>query len=431
MDFPPDSIPFRQKITGVGRDDMRSSMIWIMVALLVCATEGYCGTIEVPGKYPTVAQAVTNAEVGDTILITDSGTYLDPLVISKKIVVKASPGQTPKIVWNEKSLNMLSFSKGSKDTQFGSNDGGRIIIDGVAQTSSTLEYMIDFNQGGGNQVTLENLQIVASGNSNCEIIYATGENDFTVRNCILDGRDKADRLMQILGNASGNYVFENCKVVNFVSYGLYAEGKPVITIRKCEFCGDINDPTKKMKKRSIGCAGENSQITLAVEDSVIRGGGNVSGTGPSLGGGATVFLMTGEKGPMSNISFKRCLVYSTSQNALCLYQGATYTIDHCDIITDTGCGIYTQLQPSIVNNANLTVTNCNIVARGKGGRALTGAMPIYIDFSHNNIKTDPGYTGMVELGDTRYSSSEYLHAASDGTAIGTNRNFAEILTNRQ
>lgn len=393
----------------------------ILGCLIMLSIEGgRCATIRVPQNYKTISQAINNAQSSDTIVITDSGVYKEELVIDKPLKIEAAIGQTPRIKWNELSKTMITFGPGSQNTHLGSESGGRIYLDGNKETTKTLEYMIDFRHGANNNVVLENLEISTSNSPNCEIYYCKDDNNFEFKSCIMDGNEKTDKLMQVLGKAKGKYLFERCLIKNFVNYGIYFESaEPDVVIRKCDIRGDVVDPGAQVRKRSIGVAGENTKISLLIEDSIIRGGGTQKG-------GAVILFMTGEEGGKSVINIRRSAIYSPRQIALCLYQGARIQVDHCDIVAnDEPCIFYSNV-PSILVSGDIAVTNCNIISLGKSGKPTGGGMPKSYVYHHNNT-SDPGFIGIVEMGDLRYGNKDILTGDAEGSAIGTNRNFANIL----
>lgn len=119
-------------------------------------------TLLVPSQYPTINQAINNAIAGDTILIEDSATYNERLVIDSAFTIMAAPGQTPVIKPPDSNVTyVILFDEGSGGAQFGSNDGGTIFLDATVgantpYTGSSYRYVYhNYSQG---ETVMENVE---------------------------------------------------------------------------------------------------------------------------------------------------------------------------------------------------------------------------------------------------------------------------------
>ncbi|MCA9448607.1 MAG: hypothetical protein KC931_15900, partial [Candidatus Omnitrophica bacterium] len=203
---------------------LRSHFVWTTLVVVLCHViqPVNATTLSVPDDHATLNAAMGAATDGDTILITDSSTYNEDLVISKQILLEASAGETPVILGTGASSSILWTDNRSLGSRIGSLDGGQIVID--AGGSSDVSVLIGNGHDGPGQVIFENLFIrnPAAGSS---IIYPSAAGETIFRKIQIDGGDVCDFPIRLDLLGGGRLTFEGCQLFNAPDIGLFC-GNP-------------------------------------------------------------------------------------------------------------------------------------------------------------------------------------------------------------
>lgn len=113
----------------------------MIVMILLSPIVAFSATLEVPGTYPTIQDAISAANVGDMVLVAP-GTYVENLdYLGKAITVKSSGGADVTVIDGNQSGSVLHFHNG---------EGLDSVLDGFSITngSGTKTYY-QYYAGGG------------------------------------------------------------------------------------------------------------------------------------------------------------------------------------------------------------------------------------------------------------------------------------------
>lgn len=132
----------------------------IVLAFLAATVSGslhkvQAATISVPADYDTITSAIEAANPGDDVVITDSATYPEILVIDKHVNIYPALGQRPTIAPILDNEEGIIINNGAQGTKIGSLSGGRLTLGDQAQNGDPL---IDVNIATGT-VEFENCDI--------------------------------------------------------------------------------------------------------------------------------------------------------------------------------------------------------------------------------------------------------------------------------
>lgn len=144
---------------------MTQKLIALMCIGLLISASAYAATNRiVPTAYSTIQAALDAADDGDTITLTDSGSYNEYLSVNKHdLKIVATAGQSPKITnpVDGATTPTVIFKANAGGTQVGSLNGGRIYIQYHKMPSGTAlpNAMLRFLHTTNTLVTLENVTV--------------------------------------------------------------------------------------------------------------------------------------------------------------------------------------------------------------------------------------------------------------------------------
>jgi hypothetical protein len=414
---------------------------------VLLASTTLADTIEVPGDQPTIADAIAAAVAGDTILITDSATYIEPqLIIDKQLNIAAAEGQTPIIKpLFEAEDPFLRLNAGANGSQIGSNAGGHIVFDGDGVTRRLTRMLYLHPEA----VTFENITLKnpedgpvgeailgwGAGNQGC--------GSLTMRDSVIDMMNRGQRAINLnFTDINAIYTFERVDVKNLKA-GPGNEDGIIIGINSFNFQGgtlNLIDSRIEGYWRGIYIFQNPSkpQWTINITDSIIKASVNPNGTG--------IFSSSPVEFNIENSAIigRAQAIHSFGQLNAPGDDGSIYNINESDIRSLNSIPIH--FQPNPLGNRTLSVTNSIISTGGAAsgifvaelgpGDSMTG--------NHNNnssagyvnfVSTDdvdpaqvPSYRG-GNVGNLSYFNAAFATASDLGGKIGTNRNFfPELLT---
>ena len=273
-----------------------------IVAMLILAGTSFAATINVPGEYATIQEAVDAASDGDAIEV-GPGTYTSSssVVVScydKSITLSSTDGPLVTIIDGEDARRGVVLNGQQSDVivegftvqncYTGGGGGGVLLGDGVTATLRDMRIRSNvadaegggLNSGGAGVVSIEGS--VFEGNSasgNGGGLHHHGDSALVLADC------------QFLNNSSGGPGFQtgagggvdfrgtslSCSNSTFISNsgvwggGLYAESASV-TVQSCEF---TSCTVEKAGGGSQGGAIATHDVNLTVGDSIFTG--NTSG----------------------------------------------------------------------------------------------------------------------------------------------------------
>jgi parallel beta-helix repeat protein len=111
---------------------MRTRTLLLVFGLF--SATAFCSTIHVPQGYPTIQQAIDNAQNGDTIIVAP-GTYVENIYFKGKDVLVQSSGGP--------ALTIIDGNQADSAVNFVSQEGSGAVIDGFTVTNGTSPH------GGG------------------------------------------------------------------------------------------------------------------------------------------------------------------------------------------------------------------------------------------------------------------------------------------
>lgn len=283
------------------------------VILLLSSTIGFSATINVPGDYPTIQQAIDAAATGDVILVA-AGNYTEQLTVDGKIIqIKgASAGQT--VVLSPPILQTTFVTSADNKCIVGIINGGFLALSGVTVDGQGL------------------------GNSNYRFVGVGFRNSGGVLN-FCNIRNIMDTPFSGAQHGVGVYAYND----NGVNWN--------IKVTKCTI--------QEYQKNGIALSGPD--VTAEVFDCITLGVGQtptIAQNGIQIGSGAS--------GTVDS-----CFVYgncytgpSWTATGVLLYDGDVVHITNCPNIKDNQTGTYfVTTSGTFVNNT----TTAGINAHGDGG----------------------------------------------------------------
>lgn len=392
----------------------------------------------VPDTHATVAAALAAVSPGGTVRITNSATYtlsdVEVSTASTNIKIEAAPGASPTLKKDAASTSTFMVRTWAS-CKIGSNNGGRITLDGSA--NGNLGRFLDDRHPFGSTVTYENILITGLRNSGSQYVAypRAGYGNQTYRNIKVDttgapttygfrcdnittGRTMLFERVDLSGGERG--------LVGYNSS--FAEG--TITATNCQFAASIY---------GINFEGSTSQ-TLNLNYCWVRGG--------SYNGGISSFdgMYCLRTGLTINASYST-FVTEGDGNGVYLFNDSgprlRATFDHCDLIgrrPDGGAGYFgLRLISSSGQPHLLTFTNTNLFGNSRGlfidsvnnetvtssysnFFALGGTHVTNHTLSGTDISINPGYPDYT-AGNFAYSNSTVATSDNVGGPIGTQANF--------
>ncbi len=397
--------------------------------------------IRVPTDYASIQDAINAVADYGTIRIEDSGVYAETLNIQKPgILIEAAPCESPVLRYDGSNSYMI-FS--DVPFQFGSNSGGRIIMDENDGGAGTLSHVFRPQHASG-LVVYENLGIVNMRNT---YVYRpdAGSGDVYMNNVDADGLNATLGLpvpsfIIRLDNLSGTFTMNCCNFRNM--------GRDAIFVVAAN-TGTINILNSYIQSTfdAVFFDFAVSGFTMNVDNSYIHESG--------LGGGG--FSAVYSRGA-NTFNFTNSVIRCDEGGGFGFFMfddqagsgPTTAVFDHCDFIADFPMRLLTSSSPSA---NNLTVTNCNfrLSVNGGGSGQLLGGTDLVDDtvvWDYNNvvsnsygtfpvgpndIQVDPLYNDttvsppLMTASDFRINDATVLVADASGNPIGTNANFNAVV----
>ncbi len=183
-------------------------------------------TTTVPSDYPTIQEAISAAEEGDTIVVY-SGTYEGNINLQgKEITVVSANPDDPNVI----AVTIIDCDQSGRGFIFNSGEDVNTVINGFTIINGNIAGV---NGGGG----------IFTGNGTSPIIMNT-----VISNCNAEG-DPADPNTQGLGggiyiNVNSSPTFINCDIINCSADrggGAYCESNSSPTFRHCTFSDNLAD----------------------------------------------------------------------------------------------------------------------------------------------------------------------------------------------
>ncbi len=383
--------------------------------------------IRVPSDYPSIQAAIDASVPYGVVRIEDSGIYEECLLISiPGLTIEAAPCQSPVIRYNGSQSYLVRITE---PCQFGSNSGGRILLDSNLGGPGSLSRVLDALHTWG-MVVFENLSL--DNMRNTYMFRPTAStSDVTMNNVDADGHDQG------LGLA-------------IVQFPIRLDThNSTLTLNYCNF--------RRMARDAIYSAGSASGV-INILNSVVEAGFdtvffdfaaggftiNIDNSYINETGGGGAFSCFYVRGP-NTINMKNSVLRTADFDGFGFYHfddqaGAGPVIanfDHCDFVADFPFRLLSSFSANVY-----TVTECNFVhgptASGRGqllGGPAGGDDTIIWDYNNvvsnsygsfpvgdHDIHIDPSYTS-VTSGNFTYSEPTVLVSDSSGGPLGTNTNF--------
>lgn len=349
--------------------------------------------INVPGDQANLADAISAANDGDTIIITDSGTYTGQFIVDKSISIVAAEGQSPTLDTSGSYVIVLMGE--DNDLQIGSADGGRITL-----TSPEHALHVETNSSGCS-LTVTNVDI------NFASFYAIEAR--TVANIVLDD-------VHIDGNETGIYGL-------WVSFTAAPPEPPSFVIRDSTITNLLPTSNAILFRNWTG------EGTLDIESSFINGGAYALIVDHRVSAAAEMtfsivdsvlttkrpdnpaspvrlragsYTFTAERTVFHATEAGQAFVLSDEDN---IAPGSVLTLDHCDFIAGNQSAV-----EILGEDATATITNSVLIA-GAEQAGLVRAATVTVTSRHNAITGDPVYGLMDE--ETIVNDSENFTIVND------------------
>ncbi len=422
---------------------MKMSSAWPALAVLLAAghVQAPAAEILVPGGQANVVDALVAAQPGDTIRITDSGTYNGDLNITKPVTIIADPGRTPVIVTNGVQTHGIHFQEGSQGSRIGSNSGGVITVDGDADHGFAYRYL-----STPGEITLENVVGRNFGINHGFQFTAVGDvaSTFTIRNVRIADFAHLKNVASFFNLSGGAVVFEDCSFRHTAATNMFdtqTNGAGTIKFIRCILDAD----------RSVLFARRDgtSPTNIEIRDSVVItrdptngthrtfnldsdfGNSTMNITNSALVGAASVldvdtnnlFLNVDHCDLFSRIYQWPVIAHRTNANTIVRVRNSNLNNPGDASLpvggTATGWGFYVYLTTPVQDSSNFN--NYNV-----SGTALYGAPGSNFALGADDITSpglNPGYVDTVNH-DYMYSEpAELLSGDESGGPIGSHFNF--------
>ena len=353
---------------------------------------------------------------GDTVLITDSSTYTEDVVIRRRIALEAAPGERPIIQGTGESTSVLWSDNRSLGARIGSLDGGQIIIDGAGSTN--ISVILGNGHDGDGTVTYENLLIRNPTTSN-SMIYPSAAGNTIFRKVELDAGNLCQFPIRLDFLGGKRITFEGCSLFNAPDIGFFC-GNPTgfgtVDLINCDI---------ETHKRPFLIQPSSGHFTFNIEGSWIR---NVD-TAQSW----QTFSLRGEQ---TTVNLSESVVESKGPGSAFFfflnYDNLDISIDHCDILADSEAFGFQD-----ADNRTFEIENCNLITTDAAFSGVSSPSNLFIA-NHNNVpggydflSPGPNDISPAEVpnyidpsgGDFRYSNNALLMGDENGLPIGSYQNF--------
>ncbi len=163
------------------------------ITILLLSTSGYAKTIEVPAQFPTIQEAINNAQSGDEIKVA-AGTYKENITLKNGISVLGKDAKTTTIT------NSINFDQPLVTT------GGDCTISGftVLGGDGGIKGSVYIPEGS----PIISLNIIRD-NHGSGIVAAPGASPTIRENLIFNNRSAGINLNTCAGHIIGNEIFKN------------------------------------------------------------------------------------------------------------------------------------------------------------------------------------------------------------------------------
>lgn len=411
---------------------LRSGSVWLtpskgelfIMPLLVVAVglllawPSESATIRVPTDFPSLQPAIDSASIegGDVVLIEDSGIYSGGIRISRPIRLIAAPGQTPTIRSDGAPVDggVLSHSNAAVGGVIGSNEGGRITIDGAGHAVNS-RLIASLHTGG--EVKFENLRLTGGHGGLFSFIYPD---------------------VQVASVASFNNVEVDCQgVVDFPIRPDQLRGGVLnlhrVTVDDADRMAILHSTANGAGTVNIDhCVLVGKQLAIAIETGTGAINWNIFNS--YLGNDTTgSFAAIWVRSPGQQMYLNRSVLRNTGTgSAFFLFPGSNgvFCLEHCDVISEN---IGVRLDPG--GNRTLVVRNSNIITSSGGFLGTPGGTDS-TEIHHNNVTggygsispgvedvdppISPAYPSVsLPSPDYRYGDSLLLTADTMGGPIGS------------
>lgn len=348
-----------------------------LAVMLIPVTATQSATIRVPTDSPTIQGAVDQANLlgGDVVLIEDSGVYSEKIQISRSIRLMAAPGQTPTIRSNgdPQKPYMIRHSDAAIGSVIGSNEGGRITIDGDGDPSIIWHIS---NRHTSGEITFENLLLTGGHDGANSFIYPEirVRTTVTFNNVIVDAQDVVEFPVRPDLLRGGT--------INFNEVVITGAKRMAILHSNATGVGNFNIHNSKIVAKQVAIAIEpgGGPITWALQNSYF--GSTDSGSWAAMWVRAPDQRMTIVRSVFD-------MAGSGSSFFLFPAVGCDLYMDHCDILSN-----YIGFRMTSGTNRRIEVRNTNIVSTSVGYFGDTHPTDD-LTFAHNNI---PGGYGTFPTG---------------------------------
>lgn len=363
----------------------------------------HSATVRVPTDSATIQGAVDLANTGDTVLIENSGVYVESVFVAKVINLMAAPGTNPIIRYDVSNPTPVSYVIGCNavGAVVGSSAGGQIILDGACTPAVTSIISSPVEDPG--EVVFENFRLI-NGTPSRMMIYPfppdpvgsrTGVT-ITFRDVIVeaagcDPNSVFDDVQfplrpDLLNGATWNLI--RCQVTGarrmaMLHGGGDSEGRAV---------GKVNISESYISGRELAIVNEPERalpITWNVVDSVLESymsipESEIIGTfapwwirssGQVVGATRTVFICRGNG--------RAFYTWPADDSIL--------TFDHCDFILAGSGNPFQFFPPGLAAPRRISITNSNLVSlqtpadEGFGGPSGSLVANDIVTMNYNNV----------------------------------------------
>jgi parallel beta-helix repeat protein len=338
-----------------------------MVALALTVVEkGTAATLNVPGSYATIQEAINNANAGDTVLVAD-GTYLENInFLGKAITVRSENGAATTIIDGNALSSVVTFYSG---------EGADSVLDGFSVTNGTSG--IYFSNSSSPMV--KNCNISNNSGTSGGGIACWNSSAPTISNCTISNNDARDGAG--IWSKFASPVITNCNINNNTSSyngaGIYVFFSPNTTITGCNI--------------SNNNAGMGGGIAFVASSSSDISNCTISGNTADDGGG----IHCDDSSP----TITNCRIIS---NAAFNIVGGGINAEYSTLII-TGCTIkdnYSGFYGGGINirsSSSATITNCTItgnISYGDGGGLYTRHFDTFLTMANSTIADNTAETGV-------------------------------------
>lgn len=412
------------------------------LGLLGLASISQAAVVNVTGGGDALKNAWAAAANNDVLQINDSLTYNGGIYLDgKKVDIVAAVGQSPTIQPDGASSYIFQVSTTGAASQLGAVGMGQIIIN----TSSTITDVFRFLHNAPSKFVAQNLQInfAFSGYAVFPRDTTNGDIELTEVNITGNSNVADQKFVRVDGFNGRTVTFNRCDMRNVSRLALGSSswaicgfgytGGGTLNLNSCVI--DSGNHSSIIRELILLDQGAGNGFTINIDNSFIQR--RMAGNFQTFRIRASNINLNMTNSAMTNPADYRTL------DLLIQPDNCNINLNHCDFVA-----FARNLSFESLNGGSLTVTNCNVVNLGGGDAGfyiVSDALFATRVSNYNNVfgaadaygsmpqganeilpPVDPAYADITN-GDFRPGAASLTTAGQGGSAVGSNRSYANVV----